>query len=157
MKLNDKQRKLVEDNHSLIFWYAHKNHLDLEEWYGILALALCKAALKYDEEKSKFTTYAVMSMKNEMLAELRKRKADKRMLYSEVLTGDMLETQAVTKGDLDSLVMLKDILQNDPRGELLGLYINGYTQAEIAEILGISQAHVSRIITSLRRELFGDR
>ena len=40
MKLNDEQRGVVEENHQLIYWYAHRRHLDLEEWYDLLAIRL---------------------------------------------------------------------------------------------------------------------
>lgn len=48
--LSQEQKKLVEDNHNLIWWYMNKHHLtenDIEDWYGIFGIALCQAASKW--------------------------------------------------------------------------------------------------------------
>ena len=37
------EQQLVTDNHTLIYGFTNRYKLDLEEYYGILALALCKA------------------------------------------------------------------------------------------------------------------
>ena len=53
MKLTEEQKKLVEDNHNLIYGYCHRYNLNVEEYYGDLAVTLCEAAQTYKEEKSK--------------------------------------------------------------------------------------------------------
>ena len=57
IQLNDEQRKLVEDNHNLIYQYLIDNKLPQDEYYDIAAIGLCKAALKYDTSKGAFSTY----------------------------------------------------------------------------------------------------
>lgn len=81
-KLNTKQQQLISQNHNLIYGFAHKRKLNLDEYYDILALALCRAALSYDSHKSSFQTYAYMIMGSEVNAYQRalnkpKRKLDK--------------------------------------------------------------------------------
>ena len=49
--LTKEQKELVENNHKLIYYYIHKNGLSLDEYYDILAIGLCKAALNFDESK----------------------------------------------------------------------------------------------------------
>lgn len=77
-KLTAEQQKLVEDNHNLIYLMIHKTNLDLNDhtdWYGICALALCKAATQYNEIKGcKFSTFACICIKNEILMEMRHQK-----------------------------------------------------------------------------------
>ena len=55
MKLTEEQRKLVEDNHWLIYWYAKYNNLNVEEFYHHLAMGLCRAAKGYNDKKGKFS------------------------------------------------------------------------------------------------------
>ena len=71
MKLNNEQRKLVEDNHKLIYFFASKNNIDVDEYYDILALALCQAAYHYDKTKGAFSTIAMKIMELKMLNEYR--------------------------------------------------------------------------------------
>ena len=62
MKLTKEQQKLVEDNHSLIYFYAKKYNVSIEDYYDVLALALCYAASNYDPKKGAFSTLAIKSM-----------------------------------------------------------------------------------------------
>lgn len=59
-KLNDEQRKLIEDNYSLI-WHLHEEHFtkfkDFDTYMDLGRMAICKAALKWDESKGNFGTY----------------------------------------------------------------------------------------------------
>ena len=54
--MTEEQKKLAEDNHNLIYFYARKYHMskqDFEDMYGILAIGLCKAARDYDESRGR--------------------------------------------------------------------------------------------------------
>lgn len=65
MKLNNEQRKLVEDNHNLIYQYLIDNNLPQDEYYDIAAIGLCKAAIGYDSSKGvTFGTYVYQSIRN---------------------------------------------------------------------------------------------
>lgn len=64
IQLNDEQRKLVADNHNLIYQYLIDNNLPQDEYYDIAAIGLCKAALKYDTSKGAFSTYVYKAIKN---------------------------------------------------------------------------------------------
>jgi DNA-directed RNA polymerase specialized sigma subunit len=83
-KLNAEQKQLVADNHNLIYGYAHKKKLDLDEYYDILALGLCRAALSFDSNKSSFQTYAYMIMGSEVNAHRRFKVQSKRTLDKSV-------------------------------------------------------------------------
>ena len=63
--LSPEQQQLVVDNHNLIYWFAYKHHLNLDEFYDILAIALCQAALNFDSSQGfAFSTYVNTAMLN---------------------------------------------------------------------------------------------
>lgn len=70
VKLTVEEKKMVEDNHNLIYWFCKKNKLNEDDWYDIMAIALIKAAKSYKTNKTKFSTYATTIMHNEMVREL---------------------------------------------------------------------------------------
>lgn len=49
--LTEEERKLVEDNHNLIYIVADCMEIDADEYYGLLAIGLCHAAQKYKKRK----------------------------------------------------------------------------------------------------------
>lgn len=49
------EQKLVEDNHELIYLVADCMELDINEYYGLLAIALCHAAQKYKSRKRAYS------------------------------------------------------------------------------------------------------
>ena len=72
--LTSTQQKMVEDNHKLIYGAAHKYKINLEEYYDVLAIGLCKAAMAFDETKGQFSTFAYIIMLNEYNGVLRHNK-----------------------------------------------------------------------------------
>ena len=70
-QLTPEQQKLVTDNHNLIYSLANAKNIDLDEYYDVLAIGLCKAAITFDETKSKFSTYVYACMYNSYKCELR--------------------------------------------------------------------------------------
>ena len=73
-KLTEEQRQLVADNHNLIYGFMKKSNLQSEEWYGIIAIGLIKAAMNYSADSgAQFSTYAYRCMHNEYRNELKHR------------------------------------------------------------------------------------
>lgn len=72
-KLTNEQRKLVEDNHDLIYGFLNKKELDIDKYYDIMALELCNASINYDSFKGKFSTFVYKCMDNRL----------KKTIYSE--------------------------------------------------------------------------
>lgn len=70
IKLNTEQKKLVEDNHDLIYGFMTKHKLDFNEWYDICAIGLCKAALTFNDT-TKFSTFAYKCMLNSVRSVMR--------------------------------------------------------------------------------------
>ena len=85
MRLNEEQRKLAEDNHNLIYFVLDKYGWSVEDYYGLAAIALCKAAHNYDpERRTAFSTYSVRAIKNEILSDKRKERSIKRSRFKTV-------------------------------------------------------------------------
>lgn len=159
-KLNDEQRKLVEDNEGLI-WYIGSKYIGMgynpNEEYGELALGLCRAALSYNKDSGvKFNTYASAVLTNVVKTYFRLAQCDKRKISSYTISLD----QEVYERDGDSLCLddmlgteyLEDIL-DERELTVCKLRYQGMNQAEIASIIGISQAGVSRLLSRAKKKV----
>lgn len=149
MRLNDEQRLMVEENHNLIYWIIHDRHLDINEWYDLLAIELCLSVVGYQPSKGSFSNYYKIRSDSLISRELRKETAKKKSnngIYS-------LDVQFNLQSDydLETEVELESLFEGE-YGEILRLKRNGYNQTEIADILGYSQSYVSRILKGVKTE-----
>ena len=174
-KLNEEQRSLIEKNHNLIYGYAQKKKLDLDEYYDILALALCRAALSFNSSKSSFQTYAYMIMGSEVNAHRRfkvqpKRKLDKSV--KEVRLDDPVNLEDKTKDSYSTIgeftinpsvplcdvcegkIMADDMLSvlSDKERSVVLKKTDGLTEVEIAQQLNCSQQNVSHYVKRIKRK-----
>lgn len=164
-ELTNDEKELVEANHNLIYWYIRTHNLDVEEYYDILAIALCKAAIGYNEAKSKFSTYANRCFENERLMKIRTdtRKCRQALVipFDTVINekdGNRLTIEDTLTTGLDALdecVLFRfeelPIIQR----RILYLTYVGKNQCEIAEIINRSQAVVSRYLTDAKKKMKG--
>ena len=160
--MTEEQKKLVEDNHNLIYFVLHKHNLPIDEYYDILAISLCKSGIHYDENKSKFSTFAVYNMEQDLKMEFRRNDALKRSKYETISyntpvqgvdkleLGDMISNNSDI---LDYIILIDFKKFTEKEKKLLNLINCGYTQKEIGNIMKISQPHVSRLINKLRRKI----
>lgn len=163
--MTEEQKKLVEDNHKLIYFMLHKYNLDIEEYYDIFALALCNAAINYDTNRgTAFSTYAASAMKGAFLHNIRKSKAQCRsgncISIDEVIyndgTKDLITLEDMLSNRLDAFdesILIDFTKLNDRVREILWLSYCGYTQREIADIFGIGQPQVSRELKKAKKML----
>ena len=47
--MTDYQRQLVTDNHNLIYRFLQKEKLNMEDWYDLAAIGMCKAAKTFND------------------------------------------------------------------------------------------------------------
>jgi len=166
-RLNDEQRKIVEDNHNLIYAFLSSNSLDIEEYYDLAAIGICKAALSYDKEKGQFSTLAYKCMWNQVMVEKRKQKAISRgdglqVLYydacfesddSEISFLEMLEDW---KADTGKQAEIRHFLYsiysklNELESKMFDLLLRGYKQKEVAILCGRSQTTVGNLRKRLK-------
>lgn len=153
IKLTKQQSQIVEDNHNLIYGYAHFRNLDLEDWYGKLALELCHSVIHWDSERGSLSTYYYMRADTMVMLDYQKRNYQKRRanentlefdssddgcnIYNETLD-DILETRTETS-------ILNEILEcGDER--VIKMRYEGYSQEEIADEIGVTQPTISRML-----------
>lgn len=170
--LTPQQQKLVEDNHNLIYSLAYKKNINLDEFYGDLAIGLCKAALAFDENRGKFSTLAYTSMYNEYKIRLRQITAERIVPQDKILSMDVqiqsedsdgtttfanliqdetvqIEQDVVAKLTYDSLMKK---LKDDER-VILEMLMDGVNQTDIANHFGFSKQYASVKIQKIRNKL----
>lgn len=164
--LNEKQKNLVEENYNLIYKYAKDHKLDIEEFSGLLSIGLCKAALNYDSDKTKFSTFAYRCMGNEVSNYLRKINAGKYLRYDEVysmeafdenydssisetllmVSSENIERECIFKAKFQKEYdKLKDQVKN-----IIALKYHGYTNNEVAEIMNMKASTVSMALKKFK-------
>lgn len=153
------KNELIVKNMNLVHGLLHKYYPALafdEDLIQCGMLGLCKAVETYNEERSKFSTYAGKVILNEIRIELRRRKKyNGDVSLSTVVHSDeddlTLEDQLVSQDDVyysDDEAMLSKLTKRER--EVAILRSQGYKQEEIATKLGVRQAQISRICTRIK-------
>lgn len=166
MKLTEEQKKLVEENHNLIYWFAKKYHVPIEEYYDVLAQGLCMAAYHYDPSKCSFSTYAYLCMNTEMHVEYRKtlRKSEipqgnifhyenAWQLSDLIPTNEKTENKVIDRISYENLISLLNDILNDKDKEVLSYILNGLTMREIAKIEGTSHQAIHNRMKKIREKV----
>lgn len=163
--IKNSYEKIVEENHNLIYAFLNKCHLPTNEYYDLAAIGLCKAAKTWDCDRQKFSTYAYACMFNEVMGEKRKYRCKKRINNDELISLDAhideeqklsildiindsysLEDEIITNIDVSNFV--KSLKGRDRA--IVDLFTLGYVQDDVANIIGVSQATISRIKKKLK-------
>lgn len=164
-KLTEEQRELVTKNHDLIYSYAHKNRISIDEYYDLLAIGLCNAARIYNNSKGKFSTLAYMCMKNELNMHWRKTKDENEAEVLSYDSKDVREDKDNQSSFLDSFAdwqSCKDMscvtFINEVARELNGkekrifiLVLKEHTYEEIANLLDCSAQNVYYYVNNIRK------
>lgn len=171
--MNEEQRKLVEENHNLIYSFLLRNHLDVEEFYDLAAIGLCKAAMTFDKDISRFATYAYKCMHNEIRM-YHRHNGTQRVVPDKLITyyeaeikdsdGDISNFLAIIPSDFNledvavSNMIYDEFLSklSDRDKTVLYLLNDGHTQAEVSKILGCSPTLISKFrkkFTTLLKKL----
>ena len=167
MELNEEEKKLVEDNHNLIWYYVRRYGISYDEYYDVLAIELCKAAKHYDESKGTFSTIALKFMNNKMhkLHEestlQRKIPKDKINNYNSVLDIEYkvgsnydMEKNIVNKMNLENeLHKAFEVITNERDRKIMYYRLKNLTVMEIGEMLNITHQYVSARIKQIRKKL----
>lgn len=172
-KLNDEQKKMVEDHVYLVRYIVYRRLFfevkpqDVEDYIQIGSIGLCNAALTFKPEYGfSFATYAFRVIRNEIVMEWRKsvtrRKAFNEISFDQSMTSDDDDpapcdfiTDIEDVESLMNLEHLKKMLNDAPaqEGRTIRKYISGYTQEEIGRSEGVSQSYSSRLIRRFRRRV----
>lgn len=168
MRMTDEQRKLAEDNHNLIYGFLNKRKLDVDDYYDIAAIGLCRAAISYDKLKEKFSTYAYRCINNEVYTYHtylnRKKSIPEDIIYSYNITANENTKELIidtvfqcSNNDinyiLENVVFEKFLTTLKDKERLIVKHLkNELTQQEIARKLNISQQAISLNIKNIRKK-----
>lgn len=170
--------KLILDNLNLIYFVLQKMGLynEREYYYDIGLIALVRAARQFDESKGyTFTTYATMAIRNEICVDMRRAKADKRkanfntvsldsVIYQnkegdditlmDTISSDInIEEELIEKERMKTLKNAITTLTIKERKVLKYYLMYDMSQRQIAEKIGCTQAHISRIYQRIIKKL----
>lgn len=174
--LSDEQRKLVENNLSVIDQVIRKSitmnreipGMEYDDLYQIGAIGLCKAAVKYQKkENASFETYAYRVIKNELLdhvrSVLRKEEARTRYISDEeaYLRQIQRRNNEFTLNERTSIYFLlekrNDVSETTRKGiEAMVLQMQGYSGTDIAEKYDVNPNYVTACISRARKHLMKD-
>lgn len=145
--------------------------LCIDEYYDLMAIALCKAAKNYSSDISKFSTYAFYIMNNELKMEYRTKtrlkdipkhmvvhyeekvdnnndnSGDTSLILNQLDSGHDTEVEAI------QLHLIKEYIStlSERNKQIIRLLSCGYNQKEVAEMLNLSQSQISRIHKGLKQ------
>lgn len=162
------RQQLIEDNMKLVYYLINMYYPTFvgdEDLVQCGMVGLCKAADKWDDSRSTFSTFASQVILNEIKIEFRRRAKEpsKVSLSTVVHNGDeKLTLESAIIGDEDvnwvDVKGLRDCLVGR-EVEVFDLLQSGLSQTEIGRKLGVSRQRVGECIRKIKirwRKLNGD-
>lgn len=179
----EEKNKLAEENFNIIHYVAKSfsnTGLGHDELVSIGSVGFVKALNTYTEKKgAKFSTYAVVCVRNEILHFLRREKkhVDNTVLSGNTIytdgEGGVLTIEDTLSNEMNNEAFVEDVILLNEDIEILMnairklpkrdqfIIINRYgiggrkvmTQEEIGKTLGMSQANVSKLEQNIIKEL----
>ncbi len=142
---------------SIILKQLNLNSFD-EDLFSIGIIGVVKTVNTFNPDKGvKFSAYATPIIRNEILMTLRKKRIIPKFSLNdtfqlgngeEVLYADVIADSRMFEEEVIADVQAKQMFDflNEREKQIISLKMSGKTQSEVAEICGVSQAQVSRII-----------
>ena len=165
--LNESQKQLVEEHHNLIYSFLHKYHYDIEEWYDLAAIGLCKAAYYFKENTgNKFTTFAYKIMQMMLYNEIKEKSTSTHIPKENIESYDVIlnesgesflelfpsesnpEEDAIIQTDCDAFIEN----QKGRKFDFLSAYRDGLSTQEIASKFHCTPSFVTETRKKLRKE-----
>jgi RNA polymerase sigma factor (sigma-70 family) len=160
MPKSDNRSKLVEDNLKLVHYIINKEFPTFrgdEDIFQSGALGLSQAALKWEEPKGAFSTFAYSCIRNGIMQELRSRYKQVPTISLDVSVEDNITLEDVLGGGEDtditeiSVDTFTKTLTNDER-VVFNLKASGHKLKEIEEITGYHHSMVRSILRKIRQK-----
>lgn len=175
MRAKEEIKKLVEDNIGLVDFMLYKHFKPFINLYPHLvddlkqegSIGLMKAAEKFDETKGSFTTIATFNIKNAMLRFYQRYvkrhynnknitiiSADVNVTDDEKITllDSIISEHSEKDYRVDSIMTRTEYSEIKDINLILNMTAQGYSQEEIAKVIGTSQVQVSRRIIKFKQE-----
>lgn len=170
--LTEKQRVLAAENHNLIYAYAHKNNILIDDYYDILAIGLCRAARSYDEKKGAFSTYVYRCLETELYNHWKSTKKKSVVPENLAVSYDSFKQYRDSDGQssfLESIEdsqsyndMMYDIMCEEfakmltpKEKEVFSYLVTGFIQSDIARKLRCTKQTVSYHVGQIREKAVG--
>lgn len=169
--MTTEQKRLVEDNHNLIYFYLNRHNISVDEYYDVAAIGLVKAALNYNNSKSTFSTFAVLCIGNEIKNVYKKNGACGSIPYGLVFSyqdkvsdeeenmtfESILEDNSDMEEEMLARLSLERFMKrlDERRIKIVKLSLLGYSSSEISRILGVSQQRIGQIRSMMLEEFKG--
>lgn len=163
--LTNEQKELVTENHNLIYAYAHKKDISLDEYYGILAIGLCKAAKAFDKSKGEFSTIAYRCMENELCTYWKSMQSKSTIPEDLILSYDngdydnqnnFLENYPDCQASESVMyaIISSEFIEslNDKEKEVVNLLMDGLTHREIANKLECKRQNIGYYVKQIRNK-----
>ncbi len=175
-KLTEKQRKLITDNHNLIYRYMHDKNID-EEYYGEFAEKLCRNIHLYDANRGKISTFIYLVCDAQRKNILKHKYSACRYIPKEKQV--FLDAVVSAGGDRGHSQSMQDILGFDDDGYnnvdeediiakirtelklrypddtitdgVLNYILKGYNHREVGDIYGLSRQAINVRVQKIRK------
>lgn len=146
--------KFIMDNHNLIYSFAKKHHLDLDEYYDLLAISLIKAVDTFQEEMGiKFSFYAYIVMRNNVCVAIKKIKRDA-LGYASSLDNLVCEDtnfiDIIAEDEEEKPILFIPKHLTDKEKQVLDYYLKGHTQREISKFMNININKIREMYVSIK-------
>lgn len=158
--MTEEQRKRVCDNEGLIYRCMIELNIPKERWddyYGVGAVALCKAALKEVRKEYRFSTLAVKIIRDDIVSEMRKEHAVKRGRNVMTVPMHMIENigcgrdyEAISIGHYMAEAFIKLLSEREAR--VLHMLLECMTYAEIAAAEQVCRSRIQQIVKGIRKK-----
>lgn len=156
---------MILTNYGIVFFVMRRLGIPAldEDMFQIGSIGLLKAIDTFDASKGCFSTYAFRLVKNEMLMEFRKNKKSVNAAFSLDDNVDIGNGESVSYAEMiadrkdyeentvNSMLAQQIFEELSPREQRIFImfFVDGKTQCEISEELGISQPYISMIIKGI--------
>lgn len=172
-QLTTEEKKLVEENHNLIYSYCYDNDLSIDMYYDLFAIALCKAAQKYDPSKGAFSTLSYYYFKNARSHEYELAKRKKRIPKELICSYNINVRNPGCNKDIEMIELISnvntssisdsihnDFIFNMARSRLddreckvFDYLISGENMSDIGDMVGLSRERVRQIRLKIREKI----
>lgn len=156
----------IEENQQLVWYVLHRYFSSLiedEDIYQCGLIGLWKAAKGYNEQRGKFSTFAIRCIYTSIVEELRKRGAQKKQglevsledAYPLLPGNDASSHQETGYEVIEMVVALENLKRcfSETDWEIFYLHAIGYTHKSLSVKYKISTASICKIIKRMRTRL----
>lgn len=150
-RLSNEAKVFAEKNIGILFAFVKRYHLP-EDYFGALAVAYVRFVGKYLAEKEKyahsFSTLVWQRLRSELSHIVRKEKDSRRAVFAEEEFGSMGEEDCYFE-----LAAMNDVrrLLTPKQAQILLLRIEGYTNAQIASMVNVSESAIEKRFERIRQ------